>query len=245
MTGLAIVLYLNQEDPQPRERDYSYVGSFMAYSIWIGIGATGLLELFLQKFKDLRMKNYIPVSLAALIFFIVPFNMMAKNYKEHDRSGNYVAWDYSYNILATLEPNAIIFTNGDNDTFPVWYLQEVEGIRKDVKVVNLSLLNTPWYIKQLRDYEPKIAITLSDKQIDGMYLRQWPKEGMKVSIPGEPDASGTITNMEWNIKPTVKSQRLSALRIQDLMILHILEKNKWKRPVYFAVTVSPDNKIGL
>jgi len=245
MTGLAIVLYLNQEDPQPRERDYSYVGSFMAYSIWIGIGATGLLELFFQKFKDLRMKNYIPGLLAALIFFIVPFNMMAKNYKEHDRSGNYVAWDYSYNILATVEPNAIIFTNGDNDTFPVWYLQEVEGIRKDVKVVNLSLLNTPWYIKQLRDYEPKIAITLSDKQIDGMYLRQWPKEGMKVSIPGEPDASGTITNMEWNIKPTVKSQRLSALRIQDLMILHILEKNKWKRPVYFAVTVSPDNKIGL
>ena len=245
MTGLAIVLYLNQEDPQPRERDYSYVGSFMAYSIWIGIGATGLLELFLQKFKDLRMKNYITVSLAALIFFIVPFNMMAKNYKEHDRSGNYVAWDYSYNILATLEPNAIIFTNGDNDTFPVWYLQEVEGIRKDVKVVNLSLLNTPWYIKQLRDYEPRIAITLTDKQIDGMYLRQWPKEGMKVSIPGEPDASGNITKMEWNIKPTVKSQRLSALRIQDLMILHILEKNKWKRPVYFAVTVSPDNKIGL
>ena len=245
MTGLAIVLYLNQEDPQPRERDYSYVGSFMAYSIWIGIGATGLLELFLKKFKELPFNRYISVSLAVLIFFIVPFNMMAKNYKEHDRSGNYVAWDYSYNILATTEPNAIIFTNGDNDTFPVWYLQEVEGIRKDVKVVNLSLLNTPWYIKQLRDYEPKIEITLSDKQIDGMFLRQWPREGMKVSIPGEPDPSGNVTNVEWNIKPTINTERFSALRIQDLMILHILEKNRWKRPVYFAVTVSPNNKIGL
>jgi len=245
MTGLAIVLYLNQEDPQPRERDYSYVGSFMAYSIWIGIGATGLLELFLKKFKDLTFNKYISVSLAVLIFFIVPFNMMAKNYKEHDRSGNYVAWDYSYNILATTEPNAIIFTNGDNDTFPVWYLQEVEGIRRDVKVVNLSLLNTSWYIKQLRDYEPKINITLSDKQIEGMFLRQWPKEGMKVSIPGEADGLGNVTNVEWNIKPTVNTERFSALRIQDLMILHILEKNRWKKPVYFAVTVSPSNKIGL
>ncbi len=245
MTGLAIVLYLNQEDPQPRERDYSYVGSFMAYSIWIGIGATGLLELLLKKITGWRSNKYLPATMAALIFLTVPFNMMVKGYNEHDRSGNYVAWDYSYNILATTEPNAIIFTNGDNDTFPVWYLQEVEGIRKDVKVVNLSLLNTPWYIKQLRDYEPKINITLSDKQIEEMSLRSWPREGMKVSIPGEPDASGNVTNMEWHVKPTVKTERYAALRIQDMMILHILEKNKWKRPIYFAVTVSPDNKIGL
>ena len=245
MTGLAIVLYLNQEEPQPRERDYSYVGSFMAYSIWIGIGATGLLELLLKKITGWRSNKYLPATMAALIFLTVPFNMMVKGYNEHDRSGNYVAWDYSYNILATTEPNAIIFTNGDNDTFPVWYLQEVEGIRKDVKVVNLSLLNTPWYIKQLRDYEPKINITLSDKQIEEMSLRSWPREGMKVSIPGEPDASGNVTNMEWHVKPTVKTERYAALRIQDMMILHILEKNKWKRPIYFAVTVSPDNKIGL
>ena len=200
---------------------------------------------FFKKFGELKSSKYIPATMAVLIFFVVPFNMMVKNYKEHDRSGNYVAWDYSYNILATTEPNAIIFTNGDNDTFPVWYLQEVEGIRKDVKVVNLSLLNTPWYIKQLRDYEPKINITLTDEQIGGMFLRQWPREGRKVSIPGEIDPSGNVTNLEWNVKPTVKTERFSALRIQDLMILHILEKNKWKRPLYFAVTVSPDNKIGL
>jgi len=245
MTGFAIVLYLNQEDPQPRERDYSYVGSFMAYSIWIGIGATGLLELFMKKIKDIPLNKYLSASIALLIFFVVPFNMMAKNYKEHDRSGNFVAWDYSYNILMTTEPNAIIFTNGDNDTFPVWYLQEVEGIRKDVKVVNLSLLNTSWYIKQLRDYEPKISIELSDRQIDGMFIRQWPREGLKVSIPGEPDPSGNVTNVEWNIKPTIITERFTALRIQDMMILHILEKNRWKRPVYFAVTVSSSNKIGL
>ena len=85
------------------------------------------------------------------LLFLVPGIMLSSNYHSHDRSGNYVAWDYSYNILQTCEPNAIIFTNGDNDTFPLWYLQEVEGIRKDVTVANLSLLNTDWYIQQLRE----------------------------------------------------------------------------------------------
>jgi len=245
MTGLAIVLYLNQEDPQPRERDYSYIGSFMAYSIWIGIGATGLLNSLVKYIHDKRTQMYSSGALAALLFFIVPFNMMVKNYKEHDRSGNYVAWDYSYNILATTEPDAVIFTNGDNDTFPVWYLQEVEGIRKDVRVVNLSLLNTSWYIKQLRDNEPRVPISLTDDQIDGMFLRQWPKEGRKVAIAGPADDEGNPTAFEWKVNPTVNTSRFSALRIQDLMILHILEQNSWRKPIYFAVTVSPDNKLGL
>jgi len=245
MTGLAIVLYLNQEDPQPRERDYSYVSSFMAFSLWIGLGATGLLELASKHIKERKTQQYVSATIAVFILFIVPINMAAKNWNEHDRTGNYVAWDYSYNILATAEPNAIMFTNGDNDTFPVWYLQEVEGIRKDVRVVNLSLLNTKWYIRQLRDNEPKVPITFTDRDLDRLHLRSWPKEGNKVSIPGVPDEFGIATPVEWRLKATINTSNYSALRIQDLMILHILETNRWQRPVYFAVTVSQNNKLGL
>jgi len=245
MTGLAIVLYLNQEDPQPRERDYSYVSSFMAYSLWIGLGATGLLELASKYIKERKAKKYATYAIAGIILFIVPINMAAKGWNEHDRSGNFVAWDYSYNILATAEPNAIIFTNGDNDTFPVWYLQEVEGIRKDVWVVNLSLLNTRWYIRQLRDNEPKVPITFTDRDINRLTLTSWPKEGNKVSLPGPPDEFGNSTSVEWRLRATINTSNYSALRVQDLMILHILEQNRWERPIYFAVTVSQSNKIGL
>jgi len=245
MTGLAIVLYLNQEDPQPRERDYSYVSSFMAFSLWIGIGATGLLELVAKYIKERKIQQFASAGIATLILFIVPINMAAKGWNEHDRSGNYVAWDYSYNILTTMEPNGIIFTNGDNDTFPVWYLQEVEGIRNDVRVVNLSLLNTKWYIRQLRDNEPKVPITFTDSELDRLSLTSWPKEGNKVSLPGVPDEFGNSIPVEWRLKATINTSNYSALRVQDLMILHILEQNQWERPVYFAVTVSQNNKLGL
>jgi hypothetical protein len=101
----------------------------------------------------------------SIITILMPITMLKADFKEHDRSGNYVAWDYAYNMLNSCDPNGIIFTNGDNDTFPLWYLQEVEGVRKDVRVVNLSLLNTDWYIKQLRDYDPPIPIKMNDTEI--------------------------------------------------------------------------------
>ena len=118
-----IILYLNQYDPQPRERDYSYVGSFFAFSIWIGIGIAGLLER-IKEFTN--NKNY-SIAFLSLIFILMPGIMLKANYHEHNRRGNYVAWDYAYNMLNSCEPNGIIFTNGDNDTFPLWYIQEVEG----------------------------------------------------------------------------------------------------------------------
>lgn len=240
MTGLAILVYLNQPDPQPRERDYSYVGSFMAFSIWIGIGASGLIELITDKFKGSTQK-IIAWGAIAILLLIAPVQMIAKNYHTHDRSGNYVAWDYSYNILQTVEPNGIIFTNGDNDTFPLWYLQEVEHIRTDVRIVNLSLLNTHWYIKQLRDYEPKILPTsFTDAQINQLQPRRFKTQKIKIPAPKtEQNDKGYI---EFTLKPTYGNV---GIRVQDLMILRILAENFGKRPVYFAITVSQDNKLNM
>ncbi|HKJ66405.1 MAG TPA: tetratricopeptide repeat protein, partial [bacterium] len=243
MTGLAVIGYLNQPDPQPRERDYSYVGSFMAFSLWIGLGASGLLELVqeaLEKRKQ-RLTNWISYGLIGLLTLAVPVQMLAKNYHSHDRSGNYVAWDYSYNLFQTLEPNSIVFTNGDNDTFPLWYLQEVVGVRKDVKVVNLSLLNTHWYIKQLRDYEPRILpASLRDETINQMYPMQFKAQNVEISVPkSEQNPRG---NIRFRLEPTYQGQ---GIRVQDLMILRILQENLGERPVYFAITVSQNNKVNL
>ncbi|MFQ5641923.1 MAG: DUF2723 domain-containing protein, partial [bacterium] len=184
MTGVAITMYLNQEDPQPRERDYAYVGSFFAFAIWIGIGATSLLEMVAGAIRAKSPLRKIGIgAMIVLLFVAVPIKMYSFNADEHDRSGNYVAYDYSYNILETCEPNAILFTNGDNDTFPLWFLQYVYGIRTDIRVVNLSLLNTDWYIKQLRDEEPKVPIAWNDATIDNLTPQLWKDKKMEIIFP--------------------------------------------------------------
>ena len=256
LTGFAILLYLNQDDPQPRERDYSYVGSFYAFAIWIGIGAAAVLE----KLKDWRKGTPVFYSAAiAVMLLAIPANMILANYHTHDRSGNYVAWEYSYNLLNTCEPNAIIFTNGDNDTFPLWYLQEVEKIRTDVRVVNLSLLNTPWYIKQLKNMEPKVAMGYEDEDIEQLGLLRWEERTLSVPVPAsfyDKPETGSLeegaSSISWNLQPTISRQKnpqtgklTGGLRVQDIMIYEILVRNEWKRPIYFAVTVSPSNQIGL
>lgn len=146
MTGIAIVVYLNQYPHQPRERDYAYAGSFYAFAIWIGLGVMTLAEI-LKKF----LPETISAGVAGLVTLVlVPGIMAAENWDDHDRSGRYTARDLGANYLKTCQPNAIIFTNGDNDTFPLWYNQEVEGVRTDVRVCNLSYLQTDWYIDQLK-----------------------------------------------------------------------------------------------
>jgi len=265
MTGLAIIVYLNQEDPQPRERDYAYTGSFFAFAIWIGIGVTALVDMVKETTASKANKISrgersvsagVALALSALVFVAVPANMFKFNYHEHNRQGNYVAYDYSYNILQTCEPNGIIFTNGDNDTFPLWFLQYVYNIRRDVRVVNLSLLNTDWYIKQLRDEEPRVPINLSDAQIDGLQAMAWQKQTVTIGVPKATydqfyhdlfRLDSTIVREEnpairLEVAPTLYGQ---GIRVQDLMVLKILEDNKFRRPVYFAVTVSPDNKLNL
>jgi hypothetical protein len=193
LTGLAIIFYLNQTPFEPRERDYAYVGSFFAYAIWVGLGATALLELLKELLGNNKGAAYGAVG---LMFLALPGWMAHQNWPSHDRSENYVARDYAYNLLMSLEENAIVFTNGDNDTFPLWFLQEVEGIRTDVRVVNLSLLNTDWYIKQMRDrgnHESlPLAITLTDEEIDAMTAQLELHEPGEVVIPVNKDLLRTV-----------------------------------------------------
>ena len=244
LTGYAVILYLNQDDPQPRERDYSYVGSFFAFSIWIGAGVAAVGEFIQSKISNKEISTRVISIALVLSILFVPVVMLSVNYHSHDRSGNYVAWDYSYNILQSVGPNGILFTNGDNDTFPLWYLQEVENVRKDVAVVNLSLLNTPWYIKQWKEARPDETkfINLTDKKVDEItsQLTRWEERKMQVPVKNDPEnIEGYI---EWTLKPTFAGQ---ALRVQDVMILKIIKDAGWEVPIYFAVTVSQSNRIGL
>ena len=260
MTGLAIVIYLNQPDPQPRERDYVYVASFFAFAIWIGIGSAGILESIgeIQQNKT-GVRKIVMIVVLGLLFVFIPMNMLAFNYHSHDRSGNYVAFDYSYNLLQSCEKDAILFTNGDNDTFPLWFLQYVYNIRPDVRVVNLSLLNTHWYIKQLRDQESRVPINLTDAMVDRLTPMYWPdKKTIKISVPYEvyqkeledleqrkEFASKALTNppeITFDLGPTFMGR---AIRVQDWMILNIIASNRFAKPIYFAVTVSNDNMLNM
>lgn len=144
MTGIAIVGYLNQPPYQPRERDYAYVGSFYAFAIWIGLGVIGLNN-YLKKY--IKAKAFIP---AIILSAIVPVLVLAENYDDHDRSGRFIARDLGMNYLRGCEKNAILFTYGDNDTFPLWYAQDVEGTRPDVRIANATLLNGDWYVDQMK-----------------------------------------------------------------------------------------------
>ena len=148
MTGLAIVLYLNQTPSQPRERDYAYAGSFYAFAIWIGLGVAALASLF----EKLLKKPVLAAAVASLAGICVPLQMVSQTWDDHDRSGRYACRDFGLNYLNTLpeKGNPIIFTNGDNDTFPLWYNQEVEGQRTDARVCNLSYLQTDWYTDQMK-----------------------------------------------------------------------------------------------
>ena len=149
MTGLAIVIYLNQTPMQPRERDYAYAGSFYAFAIWCGIGVAAIYDLLK---KRLRVSETVLAAVVSVLALLIPIQMASQTWDDHDRSGRYTCRDFGQNYLMTLQDkgNPIIFTNGDNDTFPLWYNQEVEGVRTDARVCNLSYLATDWYIDQMK-----------------------------------------------------------------------------------------------
>ena len=240
--GFGLTLYLNMKDPQPRERHYVFGGMFYAFAIWMGLGWTGIVEMLRRRFK----LHGVWLVVIALCGLSVPVGVAARLYHVEDRTDNYVAHDYAYNILQSCDPNSLLFTNGDNDTFPLWYLQEVEGIRTDVRVINLSLLNTNWYIKQLRDRAPKVAINLPDSYIDSvltdtqlvdLYKRVW-NEPVKTQVKKAMREAG----FDVDVKPQPGHD---LLRIQDVMIIGILKWNEWRRPIHFAITVATSSRLSL
>jgi len=202
MTGLAIVFYLNQHAPQPRERDYAYAGSFYAFAIWIGLGVMQLVEWLSKKLSP----TISAIVATAGCLVLVPVIMAQQGWDDHDRSGRSTALAIAENYLNSCAPNAILFTNGDNDTFPLWYAQEVEGIRTDVRVVNLSLLNTEWYIDQMKrkayDSDPVPFSLTRDKYHQGnhdvTYLIE--DEGLKGRYINVRDLFGIINHNESRLK---------------------------------------------
>lgn len=264
MTGLALVLYFNMQNPQPRERDYFYAGSFFVFAMWIGFGIVAILEYVERTVQKPEMLAPALGAVLGVCLVIVPVNMIWQNWYEHDRSRNHVPWDFAYNMLQSCEKDAVLFTNGDNDTFPLWYLQEVEGVRTDVRIVNLSLVNTDWYALQLKNEEPhgakKVAFTLTDEQIrevagrGGMY---WKTRDVDLPVPrqvfeafGVSDTS-VISRGKITFKTPSTYPGAEAIRTQDVMVKSIVEASKWERPIYFAATVDigrgnrPGSAIGL
>lgn len=166
VTSFGLIVFLNFSDAEVRERDYFYSPAFYYFAVFIGIGAAGLLSEARLAFKRLGVSGRELLFVLAAVLIALPFFTAKRHFFSHDRSNNYSCRDYAINMLIGLKPDAIVFTNGDNDTFPLWYIQEVENYRKDIRVVNLSLLNTPWYIKQLKYNEPKVLINWTDDQIE-------------------------------------------------------------------------------
>ena len=264
VTGVGIILYLNQTPFQPRERDYSYVASFFAFAIWVGLGATGLVELTAQAMarQSEGLRRTAAVLIAAVLFVAVPGWMARENWHDHDRSGQRIPTDFARNLLESTAPNAILFTNGDNDTFPLWYLQEVMGVRRDVRVVNLSLLNTPWYIKQLRDQTNRLSAPLPMSLTDDQIARLQPtlfqpgpvelpvdrQRFGDVSFAGRIDAAARPQTMTWTLEGQPLGDGRSVLYVADLVVLDILRsvaEDGWQRPVYFASTVAQDSELSL
>jgi len=256
LTTIVMIFVMNLSNAEVRDRDYFFVTAYNMWAIWLGIGALAVANLFKQK--------YIQYALAA-VMLLLPIGNMISQYHPHDRSNEFIALDYGVNFLNSLEENAIIFTNGDNDTFPLWYAQAVEdpfanehmypakdvapsqealdamqyamdyknsylkGIRKDVSVANLSLLNTPWYIRQIRDKEG-ILFSYPDDRIDEMTITRLQQN---LVVPGT-EASGGFT---LRLEPTPGWRPNEPFyRVSDLAVMQIIKDNFGHRPIYFAVT---------
>jgi tetratricopeptide (TPR) repeat protein len=238
-----------------RERDYFFVVSFAFVGMWAGVGLFALLGEIWRLAGRPVLKGAWTVAAAATIL-LVPAAVFALNYDEADRSGNWIPRDFAYNLLQSVEPWGILFTNGDNDTFPLWYLQEVEGVRRDVSIVNLALLNTTWYLEQLD--ERVFTASNPPQEVSGIPLTEAgvaagerPTEtilnysgeasdplqrlGIVVDVATSLDVAGLSVAFEAN----------TVLRRQDIAILQVVSKNLGVRPIFFSVTVPDDSKANL
>lgn len=267
-TGLGIVLYLNQTPMQPRPRDYSFVANIFAVGLWVGLGAAGVLESLAAGLRSRRVQG--PAVRAAggtvlvVLALAVPGQMLHENYDDHDRSGRTVARDYAYNLLTSVAKDSILFTYGDNDTYPLWYLQNVEGVRPDVRVVNLSLLGTPWYIQQLKqssNASAPVPLSLSDEQIENLRYRRW--SAREVTLPvqkqelfaHQPAVQQVVTEahpletpMSWTLRGRSLGGDQRALSVADQVVYNVVRtnaENGWSRPVYFSVTTPSSAHLNL
>jgi len=285
-TGMAIIIQGNSPPVEPRERDYIFAGSFWAFSIWVGLGVIALHDLLKEKLKG---KSAAIVAFCAAL--IVPIIMGFQGWDDHNRSNRFGARDFAANYLNSCAPNSIIFTQGDNDTYPLWYAQEVENIRRDVRVVNLSLLGVDWYINQLRrkvnDADP-VPMSYDSLKIRGSkrdvvyfkedpqrapvgqyfalqdilkfigddrlsYLQQagvnyFPTKTVSFKVDKQAVSASNAIAPEDNVKivDDIKwTINKNSLYKNDLMTLDIIAANNWKRPIYFAISVSPESYLGL
>jgi len=230
---------MGRQGPEPliqrevRVRDYFYIAGFAFYGMWIGIAAGGLLYFLYTNRRKFLRTTLAPIC--TVLFAASPALPLTQNMTAETRRGDFVPFDYAYNLLMSCEKDGILFTNGDNDTFPLWALQETYGIRRDVRIVNLSLLNTKWYIKQLKRLEPAVPMSYTDDKIE------------RLSHAVNPLAKPTPYPLrEAGITVTLPPRgEHSLMRIQDLMVISIVDATRWTRPVYMAITVSNDNLMGL
>ena len=278
LTGLAIVVYLNQTPYQPRERDYAYAGSFYAFCIWIGLGVMALIDwtnnlIAKRSNSDSQTGKAVQTATAvciSLICLLVPAQMASQNWDDHDRSQRYSCRDFGANYLKSCEHEGIIYSNGDNDTFPLWYNQEVEGVGTDLRVCNLSYLQTDWYISQMkRPYYDSPALPISWEYKDfmpGANEVVWVDN--KLNTPLEVSRAFDFVRSEdprtkkdgENYLPTnqlyiegengehINFKQARRYTRSEMMIMEMLAQNAkqdWKRPIYFAVTVGGDYYLGL
>jgi len=229
LMSFGVILYVNVPAGFFREIHRLFLASFLIFALWIGIGSAFLLR------SVSKSKAATGVALLILIL-VLPANTVRSNLYRNNRADNYFAYDYASNLLQTCEPGTILFTQGNNDTLPLWYLQIVEGIRRDVKVVNLSLLNTLWFVHQLAERYPDFPISFSKEAITKLAPIPW--EEKPLEIPGPEDGQG----LSLTLAPTLAGK---ALRVQEQVVVDILRTNRWNLPVYFATTVAPDNLLGL
>jgi tetratricopeptide (TPR) repeat protein len=207
ITSLFLIFYMNFTDHEVRERDYFFAPSFFFWGGWMGLGAFALVTR-LKRGRSFAESGAFP-AVAGVLLLLLPAALCARTFRERDRSADQIAHGYAWNILSFLEPDAILFTNGDNDTFPLWYLQEVEGVRKDVRVANLALLNTPWYIWQLKHLDAKVPFGFTDAEIE--QLRPVRTRDGKIISVKERAVFDIIQASEW------KRPVYFAVTVPDLM----------------------------